>query len=64
MNTTTATKNKPYARVGDMSTQMGYESVEGITKDKEEPFCRGSSIISVEGFVFKGGGGSTGGRGN
>ena len=46
---------KKETRAGDMSKLMGYEAVEVIVKDRAEPLRRGSSIITFEGFVFKGG---------
>ena len=54
MTTATDTATKTGAKAGDMSTRMGYEAVEGISKERAEPFHRGKSTVTVGGFVFKG----------
>ena len=54
MTTATATTRKQDTRSREMSTWTGYKGVEGIEKDREEPFRRGISTVTVKGLGFKG----------
>ena len=50
----TSIPTKPGARVRYMSTQTGYETVEGIAKERADLFHMGRSTIIIKVFGFKG----------